>query len=119
MAIGRIDGGLAIETADSALKDVIAAVQRSGKKGSVTITLDVAPNGGLTLPDRLTIRAPIYQGMQPQPIAFLLRYRIQDAALRFQIEMHDRQEVLKEAFERCVDAVVHDLKPQPTIYWIE
>ena len=84
-----------------------------------TYVEDNQSRGGLTLPDRLTILAPIYQGMQSQPIQFLLRYRIQDAALRFQIDMHDRQEVLKEAFERCVDAVVHDLEPEPTIYWIE
>jgi len=60
MAIGRIDGGLAIETADSALKDVIAAVQRSGKKGSVTITLDVAPNGemGFAASAKVTAKAP-------------------------------------------------------------
>ncbi|SDY00428.1 hypothetical protein SAMN04488238_1752 [Roseicitreum antarcticum] len=60
MAIGRIDGGLAIETADQALKDVIAAVQRSGKKGSVTVSLDVSPNGemGFAASAKVTAKAP-------------------------------------------------------------
>lgn len=60
MAVGRIDGGLAIETADHALKDVIAAVQRSGKKGAVTITLEVAPNGelGFAASAKVTAKAP-------------------------------------------------------------
>lgn len=60
MAIGRIDGGLAIETADHALRDVIAAVQRSGKKGKVTITLEVAPNGemGFAASAKVTANAP-------------------------------------------------------------
>ncbi|MBN2759491.1 MAG: hypothetical protein JXQ79_03240 [Rhodobacteraceae bacterium] len=60
MAIGRIDGGLAIETADSALRDVIAAVNRSGKKGSVTLTLEVSPNGemGFAASAKVTAKAP-------------------------------------------------------------
>lgn len=60
MAIGRIDGGLAIETADAALRDVIAAVQRSGKKGAVTVTLEVAPNGemGFAASAKVTAKAP-------------------------------------------------------------
>ena len=45
MAIGRIDGGLPVEVADGCLRDVIASVQRTGKKGSVTVTLEVSPNG--------------------------------------------------------------------------
>lgn len=75
--------------------------------------------GGLTLPDKIIIRAPIYQGMEPQDIKFLLRYRINDGTLKFIIEMHDKDEVLSEAFERCVDAVQHDVNPPQTVYWVE
>ena len=75
--------------------------------------------GGLTLPDKIIIRAPIYQGMEPQDIKFLLRYRINEGSLKFIIEMHDKDEVLREAFERCVDAVQHDVKPPQTVYWVE
>ncbi|MEE4209686.1 MAG: hypothetical protein V2I43_10500 [Parvularcula sp.] len=61
MAIGRIDGGLPIETADAQLRDVIAAVQRTGKKGTVTVTLEVAPNGemGFAASAKVTAKAPL------------------------------------------------------------
>lgn len=60
MAVGRIDGGLAIETADSQLRDVIAAVQRTGKKGTVAITLEVSPNGemGFAATCKVVAKAP-------------------------------------------------------------
>lgn len=80
---------------------------------------DNQTRGGMTLPDKIIIRAPIYQGMEPQDITFLLRYRINDGSLKFVIEMHDKDEVLREAFERCVDAVTHDVKPEQTVYWVE
>ena len=60
MAVGRIDGGLPIETADNCLRDVIGAVQRTGKRGSVTLTLDIGPNGemGFEASCKVTARAP-------------------------------------------------------------
>lgn len=60
MAIGRIDGGLGIETADAQLRDVLEAVRRTGKKGSVTMTLEVAPNGemGFAASVKVTAKAP-------------------------------------------------------------
>ena len=60
MAIGRIDGGMLIENADSQLRDVTAAVQRTGKKGTVTVTLEVSPNGetGLEVTAKLAAKAP-------------------------------------------------------------
>lgn len=60
MAVGRIDGGLAIETADQKLVEVIQSVQRTGKKGSVTLTLEVSPNGemGFAATAKVTAKAP-------------------------------------------------------------
>jgi hypothetical protein len=60
MAIGRIDGGMPIETADQQLKDVTDAVLRTGKKGTVTVTLEVSPNGdqGIAATVKVTARAP-------------------------------------------------------------
>lgn len=60
MAIGRIDGGLPVEIADQKLRDVIAAVQRTGKKGTVTVSLEVAPNGelGFAASAKVTAKAP-------------------------------------------------------------
>lgn len=60
MAIGRIDGGLPVEIADNCLRDVIAAVQRTGKKGTVSVTLEVAPNGemGFAASAKVQAKAP-------------------------------------------------------------
>lgn len=84
-----------------------------------TYVEDNQSKGGVTLPDRIVIRAAIYEGMEPQDITFLLRYRINDGALRFQIKMHNHDEVLAEAFARCVDGVMHDVTPEQAVYWVE
>lgn len=84
-----------------------------------TYVEDNQTRGGITLPDHIIIRASVYEGMEPQEIKFMLRYRINDGSLKFIIEMHDKQEVLLEAFKRCVDAVQHDVKPDQTVYWVE
>jgi len=72
--------------------------------------------GGVTLPDHFIIQAPIYRGMEPQQIKFMVRYRIDDGALRFQVDMHDKDRVMREAFDRCVDSLKTDLKSDLTIY---
>ncbi len=63
MAVERIDGGMVVETADQALRDVIQAVQRSGKKGSVTLTLEISPNGemGFEANAKVSAKAPQVQ----------------------------------------------------------
>lgn len=60
MALGRIDGGHAIETADEQLRDVITQVNRTGKKGTVTVALEVSPNGetGFAATAKVTAKAP-------------------------------------------------------------
>lgn len=60
MAVGRHDNGQVIETADEQLRGVIAQVQRTGKKGSVAVTLNISPNGelGLKVSAKVTAKAP-------------------------------------------------------------
>lgn len=60
MAVGRIDGGMPIEVADQQLKDVTDAVLRTGKKGTVTLTLEVSPNGehGISATAKVNAKAP-------------------------------------------------------------
>lgn len=60
MAAGRVDGGMPIETADSQLRAVIDAVRRTGKKGSVSLTLEISPNGetGLEVSAKVKATAP-------------------------------------------------------------
>ena len=74
--------------------------------------------GGVTLPDHFTILSPVYRGMEPQRVKFMVRYRIEDGALRFTVEMHDRDTVLRDAFQRCVDGLRLGLKEQRPIYVI-
>lgn len=63
MALGRIDGGLAIETADELMRQVIAAVHRTGKKGKVTVCIEIGKNGelGLETTAKVTASAPLVQ----------------------------------------------------------
>lgn len=60
MALGRHDGGTVVEVADQQLREIISAVHRTGKKGSVSITMTVAPNGemGLEVSCAVTAKAP-------------------------------------------------------------
>lgn len=74
--------------------------------------------GGVTLPEHFIILAPVYRGMEPQRIKFLVRYRIEDGALRFQVEMHDKDEVLRQAFDRCVDALKTEMALDLPIYTV-
>jgi uncharacterized protein YfdQ (DUF2303 family) len=77
-----------------------------------------AVRGGVVLPDHFVIFAPVYRGMEPQQVKFMLRYRIEDGALRFQVEMHDKDEVLRTAFDRCVDALATALPLKLPIYTV-
>ena len=72
--------------------------------------------GAVTLPDHFMVLAPIYRGMEPQRIKFMVRYRIEDGALRFQVDMHDKDRVMREAFERCVDALQSEIKLDLPVY---
>lgn len=60
MAVGRHDEGHVIETADTKLREVIEAVQRTGKAGSVSVTVSVKGNGelGLKVGAKVTAKAP-------------------------------------------------------------
>jgi uncharacterized protein YfdQ (DUF2303 family) len=79
---------------------------------------DNEARGGVTLPDHFIILAPVYRGMDPQRIKFMVRYRIEEGALRFVVQMHDEEGVMREAFERCVDALQSGLKTELPVYWI-
>lgn len=72
--------------------------------------------GGVTLPDHFIILAPVFRGMEPQRIKFMVRYRIDEGKLRFQVDMHDQKKVMREAFDRCLDAFRAALTPDAFIY---
>jgi uncharacterized protein YfdQ (DUF2303 family) len=72
--------------------------------------------GAVTFPDHFMILAPIYRGMEPQQIKFLVRYRIDDGKLLFSVDMHDKERALREAFDRCVDALESGLSIEAPVY---
>jgi len=69
---------------------------------------DTQQRGSFTLPDHIVILVPVYEGLEPQPVKIWLRYRIEDAKLRLVLEVHDEDEVMRQAFERCVDAFLSE-----------
>jgi uncharacterized protein YfdQ (DUF2303 family) len=74
--------------------------------------------GSVTIPDHFILFLPIYRGLDPQPVKFWLRYRIEEGSLAFTLEMHDKDEVLRAAFQKCVDQFRVDLKADAFIYVI-
>lgn len=74
--------------------------------------------GGVTLPDHFIILTPVYRGMEPQEVKFMVRYKIDEGKLQFSIELHDKDEVLRLAFDRCIGAVKVGLKDDHTIYTV-
>ncbi len=59
-AFRHIDAGNASAETDEQLAEILKAVRATGKKGSVTITLEVAPNGdrGFEVTTKITAKAP-------------------------------------------------------------
>jgi uncharacterized protein YfdQ (DUF2303 family) len=72
--------------------------------------------GGVVLPDHFVVMAPVYRGMEAQRIKFMVRYRINDGKLRFQVEMHDKDTVMRTAFDRCVDALKGEIGGDTVIF---
>lgn len=60
MALQQIDGGGAVAVADEQLKEVLAKVRATGKKGQVTMQVVIAPNGerGFEITAKVSAKAP-------------------------------------------------------------
>jgi uncharacterized protein YfdQ (DUF2303 family) len=65
--------------------------------------------GNVTLPERITILVPVFEGQEPERIEVRVRYRIEDGSLKFQFEIHDIEHVQDQAFERCEDSLSAEL----------
>jgi len=70
----------------------------------ITFVEDAVQRGSITLPDHITLMLPVLNGSDPQPIKVWLRFRIEEAKLKLILEIHDRDELLRDAFDRSVDA---------------
>lgn len=68
--VQRHRGGKALDEASAKLAEVVAAVVETGKAGTVTITLKIAPasrgNGAVTVTDEVTAKIP----QSPRPDSF-------------------------------------------------
>lgn len=64
--------------------------------------------GNVTLPERIEIFVPVFEGQDPDVIPVRVKYRIEDGSLRFSFEIHDKELVEQIAFERCEDALQND-----------
>lgn len=68
--------------------------------------------GNVTLPERIIMLVPIFQGQEPEHIEIRILYRIEDGSLRFKFNIHDLQMVEDTAFVRCEDALAAEVKDE-------
>lgn len=61
--------------------------------------------GNVRLPEEIILLVAVYEGQEPDRIRVKVRYRITDGKLRFQFDIHDREDLERKAFERCENAL--------------
>lgn len=61
--------------------------------------------GQINLPEMISLRLPVYEGMEPDVIKVRIRYRIDDGKLTFAFLINGRPKLEMTAFERCEDAL--------------
>lgn len=82
----------------------------SGQRQFTYVEDDEQTKGNITLPERLRLRLPIFEGQEPDMVDVLVRYRIDDGKLRFAFKIHNRNELENVAFERCEDSLQTELQ---------
>jgi uncharacterized protein YfdQ (DUF2303 family) len=60
--------------------------------------------GALTIPEKITLLLPVYEGMEPERITVRLRFRIIEARLKFMFVIANIEDLERKAFQRCEDA---------------
>lgn len=61
--------------------------------------------GQIKLPEMISLRLLVYEGMEPDVIKVRIRYRIDDGKLTFAFLIDQRPKLEMTAFERCEDAL--------------
>lgn len=69
--------------------------------------------GGIRVPEKMKIRVPIYEGMEPDTIECRMRFRISEGALRMWITFDNLADIERLAFDRCVQAFGVDCPEVP------
>lgn len=96
-----------------ATMDVAFESKVSSKDGRVQMRYveNITMKGGdIEIPDRFTIRIPVFYGEEPIVLDVRLRYRLQQQRLSFFYRIHRKQEVLQTAFDGAVKQVGEALK---------
>jgi len=65
--------------------------------------------GNVTLPERIKLRIPVFDGQEPDVFLVRVRYRIEDGSLMFSFEIHDQDDLERTAFERCEDSLIAEM----------
>lgn len=65
--------------------------------------------GAVTIPERIIISAPLFEGMAPEDVRFNLRYRLDDGSVTFTLKMHRRDDVLRGAFDQLLHELDEDI----------
>lgn len=60
-------------------------------------------DGRVEIPEIITIMVPIFEGQEPVNVQVRMRYDISDGKLTLGIAIDNVDEILKSAFERCLD----------------
>ena len=71
--------------------------------------------GAITMPEKISIRVPVFEGQEPDRIPVRVKYRLDDGKLTFRFEIHNKVDVERTAFERCEDSLSAELKQETPI----
>lgn len=82
----------------------------------IEYTEDNDTKGGVRVPENLVINVPVFEGQEPQRIPVRLRYRIDEGKLSLWVTIDHLDDIEREAFEKCIDALAHDGPADLKIY---
>lgn len=101
-----------------ATKSVAIKSQKRLSDGEVKFTYEEEVNGrssksDFSIPTKITINIPVFEGGLPIRIPLRLRYRIQHDALIFTLILENPEVIVKDAFKEVLDAIADEtgLKP--------
>ncbi|HMR51216.1 MAG TPA: DUF2303 family protein [Amaricoccus sp.] len=91
-----------------ALKQVAFKQSSRLRDGTVQLTYVESSDvrGAVTLPERIVLLVPVYEGHEPERVVVRVRYRFPEGKLAFRFEIADREALEEKAFARCEDALV-------------
>lgn len=71
--------------------------------------------GAITMPEKISISVPVFEGQEAENIPVRVKYRLNDGKLTFSFEIHNKPDVERAAFDKCEASLVADLKVKTDI----